>query len=110
MAEQRVSSIDILQMWDISPAVRDLQVIMKDLWYFDYNDTAIYWEKTRQSVFEYQVDKWLLALDTDTWAWVCGPVTKASLKDDLKDDYLEELAIDNNISTEELVVSWISTF
>ncbi len=102
-AEQRVGHIGILRKWDVSPAVRDLQVIMKDLGYFPHKDTAIYGEKTEQSVFNYQVEKGLLKTMSDTWAGVCWPVTKWQIKKDLTIDYLDDLLQENMITEEELI-------
>lgn len=108
--ESKISHIWILKQWDISPAVRDLQNIMKELWYFDHKDTAIYWIKTEESVFNYQIDRWLISSREDIWAWVCGPVTKWQIQKDLKANVLESLLFENKLSSEELIKHGIMNF
>ena len=109
-AEERLSSIGTLKEWDISPAVRELQNILKELGYFDYKDTAIYGTKTKQSVFEYQVDRGLIAKESDIWAGICWPVTKWQIKNDLKLSYLEGILQENKITSEELSTHGILRF
>ena len=107
-AEEKLNHIWLLQEWDVSQSVRELQLVMKDLWYFDHNDTAIYGPLTKYSIYHYQVDRWLVSETIDIWAWVFWPVTKEQMKSDLKTNILESLLFENEISLEELIEHGIS--
>lgn len=89
-AEEKISYIGSPKMWDVSSNVRELQNTLKTLWYFDYKDTAIFWEVTKSSLISYQLDKGLIKSEAELWAWIFWPKTKESLRNDLANIILEE--------------------
>lgn len=82
--ETHVTSIWTPKSWEIWQNVRVLQQTMKALWYFDDKDTAIFWEKTKDSIIKYQIDKWIIKDETSKNAWVINNATLAQIKEDLK--------------------------
>ena len=82
-AEKRINNIWNIKFWDISHQVRDFQKILKKVWYFKYKDTAIFWEKTKESIINYQLDKKLISNRNIYWAGMFWPKTKKSLIEDL---------------------------
>ena len=81
---KRLESIGTPKFWDTSPQVRELQITLKELWFFEYKDTAIFGEKTKQSIFEYQKSKWLVNYESDLWAGMIGEKTLESIWNDLQ--------------------------
>lgn len=94
-AEEKVKNIWNPKFWEVSSSVRNLQNVLKELGYFNYKDTAIYWNITKQSILAYQIDKKLVSKDTDIWAWMIWPVTLNSIKNDLKEKILKEQLVNN---------------
>jgi hypothetical protein len=94
-------------LWEISVSVRNLQLKLKDLWYFDYKDTAIYWKVTSKSVLAFQIDNNLVRNENDLWAWIFWPKTKDTMFRILKEKYLEELIIEEDLNKNELANIWI---
>jgi hypothetical protein len=90
------------KFWDISHSVRNLQVKLKQLGYFNYKDTAIYWNITKESVIAYQIDKNIIKSKNDLWAWIFWPKTKHALKDDLKKQFFKEIVRENSFNFNEL--------
>jgi len=88
--EKRINNIWNLKIWDISPEVRQCQVALKQLWYFNYKDTAIFWEKTKQSIINYQLDKNVIPNTSIYWAWIFWPKTRKSIIEDLIKKNLEK--------------------
>lgn len=95
--EEHVASIWKPANWDISQSVRTLQQTMKTLWYFDDKDTAIFWEKTKQAIINYQIDKWIIKTWTEKNAWTVDSKTLASIKEDLKVRLKSELKKDKKL-------------
>jgi len=80
---KKINSLWIIKLWDISHEVRELQIILKKLWFFEYKDTAIFWNITKQSLINYQISKKLIKNKNSKWAWIFWPNTKKSLIKDL---------------------------
>lgn len=81
--ENHIASIWNPENWEVSVEVRNLQKTMKILWYFDDKDTAIFWEKTKQAIINYQIDKWIIDESKAKTAWVIDKETLAQIKKDL---------------------------
>lgn len=87
---KKIKNLWNLKFWDISYNVRQLQIILKRLWFFKYKDTAIFWEKTKKALINYQISKKLIINSKSRWAWVFWPNTKKSLIEDLTEKSLEK--------------------
>lgn len=90
-ARTHVDSIWKPLYWEISPSVRSMQKLFASLWYFKYKDTAIFWVKTKNTILEYQIEKKLISLSSDVWAWVFWPKTREAITLDLSHIYLLEM-------------------
>jgi len=84
-AEKRINSIWEIKFWDISNDVRMCQMALKEVWFFNYKDTAIFWEKTRQSIINYQLDRKLISNKKIYWAGMFWPKTRKMLIKDLSE-------------------------
>lgn len=82
-AKKHIDKIWNPKVWETSQNVRELQKTLITLWYFDWKDTAIYWEKTKESVLNFQIDKKLVFKATDPWAWKIWEKTKEEIKKEL---------------------------
>lgn len=82
-AKKHTDKIGNPKVWETSQNVRELQKALASLWYFEWNDTAIYWEKTEKSVFKFQLDKKLVWKAWDPGAWKVWEKTKEVLKIEL---------------------------
>lgn len=101
-AEEKISLIGKPKFWEVSIWVRILQQTLNKLWHFTYKDTAIFWEITKESIFSYQVSKNLVKTKNDPWAWMIWPITLWSIKNDLKNIYLNDLIKESWLKEEEL--------
>lgn len=79
----QIKRISNIKVWTIAHEVRELQLILKELWFFSQKDTAIFWEQTKQALIAYQIDKKLIENKNSKWAGTFGPATKKSLAEDL---------------------------
>ena len=105
--EKVVKTLDLIWVvnhGEISYSVRVLQKSLKELWYFDYSDTAIFWWITKDSLIKYQIDKKVIFKSSDLWAWVFWPKTKEIFIKDLKKIYLKELLLKEELSKDELLI------
>ncbi len=82
-ADETMWKIWTPKIWETSKNVRELQKVLTTLWYFEWKDTAIYGDKTKESVFKFQIDKKLLSKATDPWAWKIWEKTKTEIKKEL---------------------------
>ena len=89
-AEKRINSIWNIKFWDISYDVRVCQKTLKEVWFFEYKDTAIFWEKTKQSIMKYQLDRKIISNKNIYWAGMFWPKTRQSLINDLVKKSLEK--------------------
>lgn len=97
LANEQIEKIGTPKVWEVSKNVRELQKTLKTLWYFEWKDTAIYWELTKKSIFAYQIDKKLLSKETDPGAWKIWDKTKAEIKKDLTKLLLEKKLKEENM-------------
>lgn len=99
-AKEKLNSIWEVSFWDVSVNVRNLQLLLKELGYFDAKDTAIYWEVTKKAVFDFQVANNLVMIESDLWAWIFWPKTK---------EVMYNLLLEN-IKNELIVIEWLENF
>ena len=82
-ADTLVASIWNPQFWDVSPQVRTLQVLLRELGYFDRADTAIFGSLTREAIIALQLDREIISDTNDTWAWIFWPRTREAMIEEL---------------------------
>lgn len=82
--ESVINSFWIPKENEIGNHVRQLQKTLKILGYFEWKDTAIFWEKTKESILKFQIDKWLIMTSSDLWAWMIWNKTLWKIQEDLK--------------------------
>lgn len=83
---------------EVSPEVRNLQKFLKTLGYFEYKDTAIFWDITKKALIEYQIKKGIIESSEVKEAWVYWPETKKEFIKDITTLFVEEeLKIDNTL-------------
>lgn len=96
--DDHIASIWTPEDWETSLEVRNLQKTMKLLWYFDDKDTAIFWEKTKQSIINYQLDKWIIKDESSKNAWIIDNKTLAKIKEDLTNKIKANITNDKLVS------------
>ena len=82
-SEKTILSLWNMKKWDVSPQVRELQLILTDLGYFDTKDTAIYGTVTQTSILDLQIKTGVVNNSDDLWAGMFWPNTKAALIQEL---------------------------
>lgn len=82
-AQEHTDKIWTPKIWETSQNVRDLQKTLATLGYFEWKDTAIYWEQTKKSILKFQIDKKLVIQASDPWAWKIWDKTKNEMKKEL---------------------------
>ena len=102
-------NVEITQIWSInywnsSFGVRIFQKKLSKLWYFKEKDTAFFWDITKKSLINYQIEKNIISNSNEQWAWIFWPKTKKQLKKDLKQLYLDEFLLNENFTKEELMI------
>lgn len=90
-ATEKIEKIWVPEFSEISSRVRELQLTLSKVGYFDYKDTAIFWETTKKSLINYQLDKNIISSIKDIWAWLFWPKTREKLKDDLRKIFFDEV-------------------
>ncbi|MDD5213356.1 MAG: peptidoglycan-binding protein [Candidatus Gracilibacteria bacterium] len=95
--ETHVTSIGTPKDGEIGQNVRVLQQTMKALGYFDDKDTAIFGEKTKDSIIKYQIDKGIIKDETSKNAGVVNNATLAQIKEDLKIKLKDNLTKDQKL-------------
>lgn len=109
-AEEKINSIWTPKFWEVSHSVRELQLTLKELWFFEAKDTAIYWPVTKESILAYQIERKLVSVETDLWAWLIWPITLNSIKIDLKQKFLQEMIKTEWINEKELsLLTWVES-
>jgi hypothetical protein len=84
-----VNKIAKLEKWAKGENVIILQRTLKHFWFFDYEETWYFWEKTQDSLIQYQISRKIIKSKEDIWAWYVWPKTRENLKKDmLKDESL----------------------
>lgn len=94
-SELKVMNLWNLSKWDVSPQVRELQIILKDLGYFDYDDTAIFGAMTTQAIIDFQLDSWVIESSQAPGAGLFWPRTKSMLMEKI---YQKEVSNQFDIS------------
>lgn len=102
--EIKIKNIYWVKFWEVSPRVRDLQLTLKELGYFNEKDTAIYWEKTKQSLALFQLNNNLIDTIDSQYAWILWERTLNLMKIQLTNVYLkQELALNKDIDLSKLL-------
>lgn len=104
LSEKNTKNILNLKKWDISQEVRNLQEILSELWYFSWNTTAIYWDKTFESVLNFQLDKKIIDSKNDIKAWITSEITVLEIKKSLKELYKNKKLLEESINNEDLKI------
>lgn len=86
-SEEKTKNILNLKKWDIWQEVRELQEILLELWYFNEKTTAIYWNKTFESIVKFQLDNNLIDKKESIYAWIIWERTLAKIKESLEKIY-----------------------
>jgi hypothetical protein len=102
-ADTKIKELWYLSIWEISPEVRDLQLILKHFWYFNDNDTAIFGWKTKEAITDMQLDREVISNKNSIWAGIFWPSTKKSLTNLLSEYYFEEEF--NKLNLDEKLIS-----
>lgn len=89
-ATEKMKSFWYVQLWHVSPSVRELQKTLSELWFFYNKDTAIFWNKTKLAIQNYQIDRKIISNKYELWAGVYWPSTRKKLRNDLANRYLLE--------------------
>ena len=105
-AEKEVSDLWKPQIGDISPEVRKLQVILRNLWFFARNDTAIYGPVTQNALIEYQLNREIILEASEIWAWNFWPMTRAKFIQDLSEIYFKESIIKSDLEEKYSLYLW----
>lgn len=83
-AEKKVENLQGIRYWDRSNKIRELQEILKRLWFFHYKEyTTFFWPKTKQALIDYQISHHLIKNWHSKWAWIFWPQTRKALINDL---------------------------
>lgn len=96
-AMKEIESLENPQFGNISPQVRKLQIILRELWYFDRSDTAIFWNQTRDALIAFQVDREIIQTENDVWAWIFWPKTKEKIIEELTRIYFQTILEEHEI-------------
>jgi hypothetical protein len=89
-AEKEVEPIKWVEFWETSQRVREFQLLLKRLWYFEEKDTAIFWEKTKDALLNFQADNGVILRKDDENAGIVEEKTIKSFVDILAEWYLNE--------------------
>ena len=106
-AKKEVSAIWKPKFWEISSRVRSLQKLFWLLWYFTDKDTAILWNKTKESIVKFQIEKNIIDSSLDRWAWVIWPKTTKILEKELTKKILIEKVEENHLDQKLLLEIWV---
>ncbi len=99
-ATKILENIGEVKFGEVSPRVRELQIHLNTLGYFNHKDTAIFWKITSNSILKFQLDHDLVQSANDIGAGNYWPKTRAKLLESLS-NYLYE----SKLEPEEIVVS-----
>jgi hypothetical protein len=89
-AEEEVKYFEWIAFWETSQRVRDFQLLLKDLGYFDEKDTAIFWEKTKEAVLNFQADNGIISRREDENAGIIEEKTIEAFKKSFVEKYINE--------------------
>ena len=102
-ASTEIASIWNPQLWDVSPQVRTLQVLLRELGYFDRADTAIFGTLTHEAIIALQLDKEIITHINDTWAWIFWPRTREVAIEELTRIYFQRILEEHEIYEEFII-------
>jgi hypothetical protein len=88
--------------WETSTRVRDFQLLLKKLGYFNEKDTAIFWEKTKEALLNFQADYKIIERKDDEKAGLVEKDTIEMLVDVLAKYYMKE-ELDKMLELEEIL-------
>ena len=104
LAKGKIKNLNSIKKWDESQEVRELQMILADLWYFNEKPTAIFWEKTFNSIVKFQIDKELIVSEKSDLAWIVWEATISKLWDSIAENYKNQKLAEQNITANELKI------
>lgn len=89
------SEQEVMKLWDlylgqVSPQVRDLQLVLRDLGYFEHKDTAIFWKITAQAIAQFQLDTGVINTLDEPGNGMFWPKTKSMLIEKIYHKKLEK--------------------
>lgn len=93
-AETELANLWHIQLGQTSPRVREFQILLRELGYFDRKDTAIFWPQTKAALIQYQLDHDIIADKHDKWAGFFGPKTREQIKKDIQEQIYVEMAVE----------------
>ena len=105
--DEKTKNLLWIKFGEVSSRVRKLQLYLKELWYFDDKDTAIYWEKTKDAISHFQIQNDLIDDVNSQYAWIIGERTLLVIKEKLKSKYLKEELTNNSDIDIDLLISYI---
>ncbi|NDK09623.1 hypothetical protein GW846_02490 [Candidatus Gracilibacteria bacterium] len=95
-AQETIKNITNVGYGEISSSVREFQIVLSNLGYFDYKDTAIFGAKTKSSLIDYQLENNIIDKQSQVDAGIIGPKTLESLTEDIADTYFIQKLIEQN--------------
>ncbi|RKW21294.1 hypothetical protein D8B46_07845 [Candidatus Gracilibacteria bacterium] len=104
LAKGKIKNLNSIKKGDESQEVRELQMILADLGYFNEKPTAIFGEKTFNSIVKFQIDKELIASEKSDLAGIVGEATISKLGDSIAENYKNQKLADQNITANELKI------
>ncbi len=100
LARENMKKIRTPLYGNISTSVRELQVSLRKIGYFDYKDTAIFWVKTRNGLIAFQLDMKIIENASEKWAGVFWPKTREVFEKELADTILQQKLVEADIFEE----------
>jgi len=91
--DKLISSIPSPNENEKSKNVKNIQIILKAIWYKN-SKNWLFDQETKNILIKYQIDKKVLSSTNDYWAWSFWPKTKNAFKEDLEKlliDYLKKI-------------------
>lgn len=89
-ATEEINPIKDVEYWESSDWVRQLQWILKTLWFFAWDTTGYFGDVTKEALMNFQADNGLIRSKDDIIAWRMSPETSEFLIDMLADEYLKD--------------------
>ncbi len=91
------------QLWDISPNVRVLQILLRELGYFNTRDTAIFWPVTRDAIIAFQMSQGVIESENNRGAWIFWPKTRDAMIEELTRIYFQRILEEHEIYEEFII-------
>lgn len=90
-AQKEVKPITNVIYTETSINVRQLQLLLKELWYFEWQDTAYFWDKTKEALLNFQADNEIIQSKDDTGAWKITKETIEKFEERIQDRILKDM-------------------